>query len=409
MSFVYAILGVRLYQTRAPADFGTFTVALLSMIQICTGEGWGVGRPLYENDGNFDAWAVIFFISYLVIVSVILVNIVLAVLVDEFIKSVSEEQGNERRDDENRRLISMHGAKKHVVVLEPLLCVLVAADTAEELRCKIEDLFCYLDDDDSGFVNFHAMLFGLHSITSMPNSQWDAVGKIFFSRSSHSRFVGDLIIPRAGMDFEAFECAIQTQLHFFLQRYLTEGAFSSQDSGQRGLLFTMKQLTMKFNAMNSHDLLQNESTFPVLSHSSLSCTPSSLPPGDEGGGARIRSLDGSLQALPASNARMPYNRALSKSPSEEQQRVAQLEKSVRESEMAAYEPRALEASLDLNTVAKHTAEDKMSNILDEKLAALEERMMQNIGTLLQAVSDNMLQGGEAAAPKLLPPEACAEC
>ena len=83
VSFVYAILGVRLYETRAPADFGTFTVALLSMIQICTGEGWGIGRPLYENDGNFDAWAVIFFISYLIIVSVILVNIVLAVLVDE--------------------------------------------------------------------------------------------------------------------------------------------------------------------------------------------------------------------------------------------------------------------------------------------------------------------------------------
>ena len=302
-----------------------------------------------------------------------------------------EEQGNEKRDDENRRLVSMHGMKKHVVVLEPLLCVLAASDTAEELRCKIEDLFFYFDEDESGFVNFHAMLFGLYSITSVPDSHWDEVGKIFLSRSSHKRFVGDLGIPRAGMDFEAFELAIQTQLQFFLQRTLTEGAFSTQDQGHRGLMFTMKQLQIKLHALNYQNLLQNESTLPVLSHSSLSCTPTSLPPGDEGRGAKIQLLDGSLQALPAAHARMVHNRLLSKSPVEGQQRVAQLEKSVSVSGLDAYEPHTPEDSLSLNTAAKHIAVDEISKIIDEKLAALEERIIKNVGTLLQAVSDNMLQ------------------
>ncbi len=150
VSFVYAILGVRLYGERAPADFGSFTVALLSMLQVCTGEGWSIGRPLYENKGDWDFNAVIFFVSYLIIVSVILVNVVLAILVDEFIKSVTTEQNNNVRTAENLRVEIVYGSKKHVVVLEPLLSALAATDSAAELRRKVEDLFRCLDNDESG-------------------------------------------------------------------------------------------------------------------------------------------------------------------------------------------------------------------------------------------------------------------
>jgi Ca2+-binding EF-hand superfamily protein len=60
---------------------------------------------------------------------------------------------------------SVYGEKKHVVVLEPLLEALAAADSATELRRKIEDLFHFLDSEESGYVNFYALLFGLLSMT----------------------------------------------------------------------------------------------------------------------------------------------------------------------------------------------------------------------------------------------------
>jgi len=165
VSFVYAILGVRLYAKRRPQDFGTFTVALLSMLQTCTGEGWPIGRPLYENNGDMDSGAVVFFASYLIIVSLILVNVVLAGLIEEFIKSVALEQANDAKQAESLRMDSVYGEKKHVVVLEPLLEALAAADSATELRRKIEDLFHFLDSEESGYVNFYALLFGLLSMT----------------------------------------------------------------------------------------------------------------------------------------------------------------------------------------------------------------------------------------------------
>jgi hypothetical protein len=309
VSFVYAILGARLYADRDPENFGAFTLALLSMIQICTGEGWSTGCLLYKNKGDSDAGAVVFFVSYLIIVGVILVNVVLAILVDEFIKSVTMEQANDAKHVKNLRLESVHGAKKHVVVLEPLLCELAATDSAAEMQRKIEDIFRCLDNDDFGYVNFLAMLFGLRRMTSVPDMKLDALGKIFFSRNSHNKFLGDLIIPHAGMDLEAFAYSIQTQLQMFLQRILTEVSFSTQDQGQRGFLFSLKELQRNFTHLKSTllspELLQNESTFLTLSHSSRSCTPchTNQPPGlwtgDQGTRWSNQSTAGSQGALTA--------------------------------------------------------------------------------------------------------------
>ena len=436
VSFVYAILGARLYGDRDPENFGAFTLALLSMIQICTGEGWSIGKPLYENKGDWDAGAVVFFVSYLIIVSVILVNVVLAILVDEFIKSVTMEQANDAKHVENLRVESVYGVKKHVVVLEPLLCELAATDSAAEMQRKIEDIFACLDHDDSGYVNFHAMLFGLHRLTSVPDTKWEALGKIFFSRSSHKQFLGNFIIPHAGMDFEAFAYKIQEQLQMFLQRTLTEVAFSTQDQGQRGLMFSMKQLKRNFTHLESllsPELLQNESTFPALSHSSRSCTPCHTPPnqppelwtGDQGKRWSNQSTAGSQGALTAPYALMLQNRVLSKSPIDKSgktnkvsknacavTRCEALEEDVAEEDVAAdleqllsvarVETSVEKSEIDASASAKHTAKEEMgnvmSNIIEEKLASLEGRMMEKTDNLLQALI--MLQEEQVRHAKL---------
>jgi hypothetical protein len=239
------------------------------------------------------------------------------------------------------------------------------------------------------YVNFHDMLFGLHSMTSVPNTQWD--GKIFFSRSSHAQFVGDLIFPRAGMDFEVFHYSIQTQLQMFLQRNLTEGAFSTQDPVQRVLMFSMKHIQRnfaKFDHLLSPDDLQSESMRLALQLSSRSCTPCHTPPslspglwiGDQGAMWRHQSPVGfqgaKLEAVEEDVA----------ASMEKQQCVARLETSVKKS------------GIDANACTKLTAEDKMSKIMDEKLASLEAKMMENIGRLLKAVNDNILKEQQVRHP-----------
>ena len=243
------------------------------------------------------------------------------------------------------------------------------------------------------------MLYGLHSMTSVPNTPWENLfdmGKIFFSRSSHAQFLGDLIIPRAGMDFETFDYLIQAHLQMYLQRTLTEGAFSTQDHGQRGLMFSIKQLKRnltQLGALPLPDLLQNESKFPA---SSCSCSPcravskSSLPPIDEGARWRKQSPVDLQGTLPVPSPRMVQNRFLS-----------EIEMSAATTPFSTASQRVAERAVDDSSLQR-SKEDKTSNIInimskvidekiDEKLTSLEARMIENIGRLLQAVNNNVVQ------------------
>jgi len=100
-------------------------------------------------------------------------------------------------------------------------------------------------------------------------------------RSSNAQFVGVVILPRAGMDFEVFHYSIQTQLEMFLQRNLTEGAFRNQDPGQRVLMFSVKHRKRnfaEFDHLLSPDDWQSDSTRLALQLSSRSCMPCHTPP-----------------------------------------------------------------------------------------------------------------------------------
>jgi voltage-gated sodium channel len=99
---VYAILGVGIFSERSNSagTFGNFSSAFFTMFQCVTGDGWAstIARPMFEDAGAlctsrdangvcvFDPAVATFFLSYILIVMIVVVNIVLAVLLDEFLK-----------------------------------------------------------------------------------------------------------------------------------------------------------------------------------------------------------------------------------------------------------------------------------------------------------------------------------
>ena len=182
--------------------------------------------------GNLDQWAVVFFISYLIVVSIIFVNIVLAVLVDEFIKTVSypyprislprsnsasihehacimslnvsichfqmckyiqkrfyvqsndvviylqvtEEKINDAKIDEARRIESEYGPKKHVAVLEPLISSLANTDSLDEVSAymilskRTYASCCQCAHTEHNFaVNRNSSMSPTHLTQSIPN------------------------------------------------------------------------------------------------------------------------------------------------------------------------------------------------------------------------------------------------
>jgi hypothetical protein len=83
--------------------FGSFSRALFTMFQVLTGESWAemVARPLiFGNMGTQTLGASFFFSSYIVIMQIVLINVVVAVLLDKFVEEEPAPAGAEGEEGE---------------------------------------------------------------------------------------------------------------------------------------------------------------------------------------------------------------------------------------------------------------------------------------------------------------------
>ena len=78
--YIYAVLGTQLFATAAPEYFGDLGKSFFTLFQVMTGESWSeaVARPIMR----IYPYAWIYFISYMIIVSFIVLNMVIGVIVD---------------------------------------------------------------------------------------------------------------------------------------------------------------------------------------------------------------------------------------------------------------------------------------------------------------------------------------
>lgn len=74
--------------------YGTFSRAMFTLFQVMTGESWSeaIARPLIFGYSQTDAIVSgIFFVSFIIIAQFVLVNVVVAVLLDKFVTEEPEE------------------------------------------------------------------------------------------------------------------------------------------------------------------------------------------------------------------------------------------------------------------------------------------------------------------------------
>ena len=115
-------------------EFGKFTDAMFTMLQVSTGDGWvtAIVRPKLDGTYANDAGAILFFTSYYILVSLIVMNIVVAILLDEFVTNV---QAEDQQRAENKRIEALNGP------LDPLLEALTSFRTRGELNKQIHNLY----------------------------------------------------------------------------------------------------------------------------------------------------------------------------------------------------------------------------------------------------------------------------
>ncbi|KAJ1494251.1 hypothetical protein T484DRAFT_1766485 [Baffinella frigidus] len=180
---IYAILGVSFFKDRNEEFFGTFTKSLFTLFQVCTGDGWAsdIARPIFAGydmaseekyrynitlakEHNYlgpdlDGGVVLFFGTFIVVVAWTLLQVVVAVLLDNFTTAANEEKERDARQKSDS-----DGRVPSVFAIDSLLAVLAHFDTAKDLNDRITCLFEVLDTDDNNSLSYSELSTGLKKI-----------------------------------------------------------------------------------------------------------------------------------------------------------------------------------------------------------------------------------------------------
>ena len=124
---------------------------------------------------RLDGASAAFFISFIVIVGWVLLQVVVAVLLDNFTAAAAQEKERMAREKSK-----YDGRTAQVHAIDPLLAALAHFDTSEDLAHRIELLFNCLDTDDSGTITFAELAAGLKKLRVNPQvrvseDDWDVM------------------------------------------------------------------------------------------------------------------------------------------------------------------------------------------------------------------------------------------
>lgn len=154
-------------QEKDPVQFGNFSASVYSMFQVCTGDGWStdIVRPLFREDGHVDPLAVCFFVSYILLAGYFLLNIIVAVLLDEFVRSVESERSQMAAA---KAIEQAKGTQQSQGALDPLLSLLFRYDTSADLRQKINGLYEFLQPEGGDSLTFPQFVSRIGDLIDLP-------------------------------------------------------------------------------------------------------------------------------------------------------------------------------------------------------------------------------------------------
>jgi len=244
---IYAVLAVNLLADKDPYHFGYFSTAFFSMAQICIGWAEEEIRPVFEPESGPDPYIGLFFLSYILFAGVVLINIVVAVLLDEFITSVAAERAEFDREQKEQQQTTVFRDRGP---LDPVLDTIAHYGTAEDLTARIEALFQSLDVDESGKLSFREMWRGLQKLNFRP--------RIELTLDDFEALTdgGELCNDKGELGSTQFEEMIRRQLQRYSQRNL---AYALDENEQDQCQGSMKSMMLVLKQLgNSVELISQE-------------------------------------------------------------------------------------------------------------------------------------------------------
>ena len=136
---IYAIVACNIFvekYSHAKIYFGSFSLAFISLLGVATGDSWTEEVRAMSNDsGQIDVAVGLFFISYILGIGIIMVNVIVSVLIEGFMSSM--------RDDEEIARVAIEVANHHKIAgfLDPVLSTLANFTSAPHLNHELELIF----------------------------------------------------------------------------------------------------------------------------------------------------------------------------------------------------------------------------------------------------------------------------
>jgi len=232
--------------------------------KVCTGDGWAsdIARPIFygynihdeekyrynatlAREHGFvgpplDVGVIIFFLTFIVIVAWTLLQVVVAVLLDNFTSAANDEKERQAREksDEDGRVPA-------VFAIDSLLAVLAHFDTAKDLDDRIKCLFEVLDTDDNKTLSFAELQTGFKKLRVNPpialsREDWDVITV----NGTHCNNLDEVDLPN-------FLLMMRRQLKLYVQRQMSNAVemVPPENTQASTVLFVLKLLMVSVDEL----------------------------------------------------------------------------------------------------------------------------------------------------------------
>ena len=162
-------------------------------------------------------WIQLFFVVFFLVVGLVLMNVVVAILLDEFLGTIAAEKADVRRV---ARLEQEYQANLHRIeemwLLDPLLAGLVTFTTEGDLKTKIATIYEMMDDDNNGSLSLEELNRGLKKF------DFGSYVHVHVSQKDFEMLAAEGKYLNANMEMgpRGFELMIMTQLKLYTNRRL---------------------------------------------------------------------------------------------------------------------------------------------------------------------------------------------
>ena len=225
---IFAVMGNGFFAQEHPMLFGTFTASFFTMFQACTGDAWasGVVRTMFDDaTGAIKPLPAIFFMLYMIICYLMLVNIVVAVLLDEFLTTMTACREQEKRQEALE-------AEAQPSSLEPLAKAMANFASLSDLKHSIGIVFRRLDIDMNGSIGMREFRDGLRKMADIYISveDWENLCKPYMSSGVSS---GD---AEQQLTVHGFQRLMVDEVKMFALRSLNRAVLGGENFANATLL-----------------------------------------------------------------------------------------------------------------------------------------------------------------------------